>query len=99
MQPLDLRPLPDSVPADVRNQTAVAAGMRAGTGVTAVERLLALNESGTWTFDDVAARRYIVSQFGEVALQAYLDRIPRVSGLLPVIDQGGWKASPLSTGL
>jgi hypothetical protein len=64
-----------------------------------MESLLAMEFSGPDSFDDHVARCFIAERFGNEGLQQYLDLVPEAATLLPDIEAGAWKTSPLSTGL
>jgi hypothetical protein len=97
--PFDLRPFPPNVPASVRTATQVAARVRSSFAMTAIESLLAMEFSGPDSFDDHVARAFIAERFGNEGLKQYLDLVPEAATLMPDIEAGAWKTSPLSTGL
>jgi len=95
----DQRPFPGNVPPSVVQSSAVAAQMRQSFAMTAVESLLAMRAGSVLaqdSFDDHVAREYVKSRFGAEGLREYLQLVPSAIDLLPQIDAGGWKATPLS---
>jgi hypothetical protein len=96
--PLDSRPIPDFDPT-LAAQIQIARSFRASPAMCAAESLLGYEDYGKSVFDDHVLRRYVTDRFGAPALEKYQAALPSVSGLLPMIDEGGWRASPLSTAL
>jgi hypothetical protein len=102
----DQRPFPSAVPKSVVASTVVAAQMRQSFAMTVIESLLAMQQGGVVvpgapqpqdSFDDYVARTYVESRFGPQGLAEYLKLIPSALELMPQIEAGGWKVSPLST--
>jgi hypothetical protein len=96
IKPLDLLRIPDSFSNSLAASIRVARAIRESPALCAAEGLTGFSDYGKDIFDDRVCANYITDRFGVQALEQYLKSLPKVGDLAPMIDEGGWRASPLS---
>jgi len=99
MLPLDQRTLPDQIPDALAQEILLARELRSGPVKCLVEGALGFDVAGLQAFDDFVIREQIRADHGSEALENYLAGIQDAPSILDLAVNGGWRVSPLATGL